>query len=63
MTPVLDACNNSPHTATKIATNKANENIKYQVLINIIKEQKKSNYPKLEIGANVRVPVNLGRYS
>ncbi len=47
ISPVLDACNNSPHSTTKI-----------QVLMNISKRaKKKSNYPKLKIGDNVRVPV------
>ncbi len=31
--PVLDEYNNSPHTASKIASNKVNDNIKYQALI------------------------------
>ena len=58
MTPVLDAYNNSPHSTTKIAPNKVNKDNEIQVLMNISKRaKKKSNYPKLEIGDNVRVPV------
>jgi hypothetical protein len=58
MTPVLDAYNNSPHSITKIALNTVNKYNEIQVLMNISKrEEKKSNYPKLEIGDNVRVPV------
>ncbi len=56
MSPVLDAYNNSPHSSTEIAPNKVNKDNEIQVLINICKEQKQ-NYPKLEIGDNVRVPV------
>ncbi len=58
VSPVFDAYNNSPHSTTKIAPNKGNKENEIQVLMNIVKEQKKkSNYPKLEIGDNVRVPV------
>jgi transposase InsO family protein len=58
MTPVLDAYNNSPHSTTKIAPNKVNKDNEMQVKMNIHKRaKKKSNYPKLEIGDNVRVPV------
>ena len=48
----------NPHTATKIAPNKFNDKNKYHVLMNISKRaKKKREYPKLEIGDNVRVPV------
>ena len=58
MTPVLDAYNNNPHSITKIAPNKVNKDNEMQVKMNIHKRaKKKSNYPKLEIGDNVRVPV------
>jgi hypothetical protein len=57
MTPVLDAYNNTPHSTTKIAPNKVNEDNKYKVLMNISKKAKKGKYPKLEVGDNVRVPV------
>ena len=58
ISPVLDAYNNSPHSTTKIAPNKVNKENEIQVLMNISKRaKKKSNYPKLEIGDNVRVPV------
>jgi hypothetical protein len=58
LSPVLDAYNNSPHSTTKIAPNKVNKENEIQVLMNISKRaKKKSNYPKLEIGDNVRVPV------
>ncbi len=58
MTPVLDAYNNSPHSITKIAPSKVNKDNEFQVLMNINKRAKKEiNYPKLEIGDNVRVPV------
>ena len=53
ISPVLDAYNNSPHSTTKIAPNKVNKENEIQVLMNIVKEQKKkSNYLKLEIGDN-----------
>ncbi len=58
VTPVLDAKNNSPHSTTKISPNKVNKDNEMQVLMNINKRaKKKGNYPKLEIGDNVRVPV------
>ena len=57
MSPVLDAYNNSPHSTTKIAPNKVNEDNEIQVSMNINKRAKKGTYPKLEIGDNVRVPV------
>ena len=58
VSPVLDAYNNSPHSATKIAPKKINKDNEIQALMNISKRaKKKSNYPKLEIGDNVRVPV------
>jgi hypothetical protein len=57
VSPVLDAYNNSPHSTAKIAPNKVSKDNEIQVLMNINKEQKKSDYPKLEIGDNVRVPV------
>ncbi len=58
ITPVLDAYNNSPHSTTKIAPNKVNKDNEIQVLMNINKSaKKKGNYPKLEIGDHVRVPV------
>ncbi len=37
----LDSYNNSPHTATKIAPNKANEDNKFQVLRNKQEKKKK----------------------
>jgi hypothetical protein len=37
MSPLLDSYNDSPHTETRIAPNKVNEENKYQVLININK--------------------------
>ena len=56
--PVLDAYNNSPHSITKIAPNKVNKDNQIQVLMNINnRAKKKNNYPKLEVGDNVRVPV------
>ena len=58
MGPVLDAYNNNPHSITKIAPNKVNKENEIQVKMNINKRAKlKSNYPKLEVGDNVRVPV------
>jgi hypothetical protein len=59
ISPVFDAYDNSPHSTTKIAPNKVNKNNEIQVLMNINKraKKKKSNYPKLEVGDNVRVPV------
>ena len=58
MTPVLDAYNNNPHSITKIAPIKVDKDNEIQVLMNINKRaKKKGNYPKLEIGDNVRVPV------
>ena len=58
MGPVLDAYNNNPHSITTIATNKVNKENEIQVKMNIHKRAKiKSNYPKLEVGDNVRVPV------
>ncbi len=58
MTPILDAYNDSPHSITKIAPNKVNKDSEFQVSMNINKEKKnRGNYPKLEIGHNVRVPV------
>ncbi len=38
---VLDAYNNSPHSTTKIAPNEVNKENEIQVLMIIIKEQKK----------------------
>ena len=56
--PVLDAYNNSPHSITRIAPNKVNKDNQIQVLMNINdRAKKKNNYPKLEVGDNVRVPV------
>ncbi len=49
VSPVLDAYNNSPHSTTKIAPNKVNNDNEIQVLMNINKREKKSNSPKLEI--------------
>ncbi len=58
MTPVLDAYNNNPHSITKIAPNKVKKDDEIQVLMNISKRaRQKGNYPKLDIGDNVRVPV------
>ena len=54
---VLDAYNNSPHSATKIAPNKVNKDNEIQVLVNIGKRAKKGTYPILNIGDDVRVPV------
>ncbi len=55
-TPELDAFNNSTHSITKIAPNKLKKENEIQVLMNI-REQKKNNYPRLDIGDHVRVPV------
>jgi hypothetical protein len=56
--PVLDAYNNSPHSITQIAPNKVNKDNEIQVLMNINERAKqKNNYPKLEVGDNVRLPV------
>jgi len=57
MGPVLDAYNNTPHSATKIAPNKVNKDNEIQVTMNLLKRAKKGNYPKLNIGDDVRVPV------
>ena len=57
MGPVLDAYNNTPHSATKIAPNKVSKENEIQVTINLRKRAKKGNYPKLNIGDDVRVPV------
>ena len=57
MTPVLEAYNNTPHSTTKIAPNKVNEDNKFEVLKNISKRAKSGKYPKLEVGDDVRVPV------
>ena len=57
MNPVLDAYNNSPHSATKIAPNKVNKDNEVQVLMNISKRAKKGTYPVLNIGDDVRVPI------
>ncbi len=43
MSPVLDAYNNSPHSATKIAPYKVNKDNEVQVLINISKRAKKEH--------------------
>ncbi len=60
ISPVLDAYNNSPHSTTKIAPNKVKKENEIQVLMNISQRaKKKSNYPKLEIGDNVRIPDNF----
>ena len=45
MNPVLDAYNNSPHSATKIAPNKVNKDNEVQVLMNINKRAKEGTYP------------------
>jgi hypothetical protein len=37
ISPVLDVYNNSPHSTTKIATNKVNKENEIQVLMNISK--------------------------
>jgi transposase InsO family protein len=39
--PVLDAHNNCPHSATKIAPNEVNKDNEIQALMNVNKEQKK----------------------
>jgi hypothetical protein len=58
MAPVLDAYNKNPHSITKIAPNQVYKDNEIQVLMNISKRaKKKGDYPKLEIGDNVRVPV------
>ena len=57
MSPVFDAYNNSPHSATKIAPNKVNKDNEIQVLKNIDKRAKKGTYPVLNLGDDVRVPV------
>ncbi len=41
VTPVLDAYNNSPHSATKIAPNKVDKENEIQALMNISKSAKK----------------------
>ena len=41
MGPVLDAYNNNPHSITKIAPNKVNKDNEIQVLMKIVKEQKR----------------------
>ncbi len=57
MGPVLDAYNNTPHSATKKAPNKVNKDNEIQVTMNLLKRAKKGNYAKLKIGDDVRVPV------
>ncbi len=54
VSPVLDAYHNRSHSTTKIAPNKVIKDNEIQVLMNINKRGKKRNYPKLEIGDNVK---------
>ncbi len=57
ISPVLDAYNNSPHSATKIAPDKVNKDNENQVSMNISERAKKGTYPVLNIGDDVRVPI------
>jgi hypothetical protein len=58
MNPVLDACNDSPHSATKIAPSKVNKDNEIQVLMNISKRAKTGTYPVLNIDDNVKSSYN-----
>jgi hypothetical protein len=57
MGPVLDSYNNTKHSSTGIEPNKVNKDNQLQVQMNISKRAKKGNYPKINIGDDVRVPV------
>ncbi len=55
MSPVLDAYNSTPHTATKIAPDNVSKDNEVQESMNTkVKEQKKERtYPVLIVGDNV----------
>ena len=57
MGPVLDSYNNTKHSSTGFEPNKVNKDNQLQVQMNISKRAKKGNYPKIEVGDDVRVPV------
>ena len=54
---ILESYNNTPHSATKISPNKINSGNILQARMNIMKRAKIKNYPDLDIGDTVRIPV------
>lgn len=54
---LLDAYNNSPHTSTKIAPNKINNNNIVEARLNMLSKAKKKIYDEILEGDTVRVPV------
>ena len=55
--PVLSAYNNTKHTSTGIAPNDINKGNEVLARMHMSKKAKKGNYPVLEVGDSVRVPV------
>jgi len=54
---ILESYNNTPHSATKISPNKINTGNILQARMNIMKRAKIKNYPDLDVGDTVRIPV------
>jgi hypothetical protein len=54
---ILESYNNTPHSATNISPNKINTSNILQARMNIMKRAKIKNYPDLDIGDTVRIPV------
>ena len=55
--PVLDAYNNTKHSATGIAPNEVNSKNEIQVAITLKNKAKTGNYPDIDIGDQVRLPI------
>ena len=55
--PVLDAYNNTKHSATGIAPNEVNSKNEIQVAMKLRSKAKTGNYPDIDVGDQVRLPI------
>ena len=55
--PVLEAYNNTKHSATGVALNEVSSKNELQIAMKLRSKAKTGNYPDIDIGGNVRLPI------